>query len=119
MTKPKRRHLMKSLLTGIFAALALCSLSAAQDATPAPTTSPSPQAQQSPMPAQSTPTSPAQAGATSPGAPRSRIPGPLPKSTPAEEGKAGHEIQTKVKQGLQAGNGENNRSEDNKAVRRR
>ncbi len=109
---------MKSLLTGIFAALALCSLSAAQDATPAPTTSPSPQAQQSPMPAQSTPTSPAQAGATSRVAPGSVIPVQLTKSIDAKKVKAGDEVEAKVTQDMKAGNGEIIVPKDTKVVGR-
>ena len=109
---------MKSLLTGIFAALALCGFSVAQDATPAPTTRPAPQAQQSPMPAQSTPTRPAQAGATSRIAPGSVIPVQLTKSIDVKKVKTGDAVEARVTQDMKSGNGEIIVPKDTKVVGR-
>ena len=109
---------MKTLLTAIFAALALCSLSVAQETTPAPTTSAAPQTQQAPMPAQPPATGPAPASATLPIAPGSVIPVELTKSIDAKKVKAGDEVEAKVTQDMKAGNGEILVPKDTKVVGR-
>jgi hypothetical protein len=110
---------MKRLLIGIFAAVALlCSLSLAQDATPAPTTPAAPQAQQNPLPPQSAPASAPQGSANLRIAPGSVIPVQLTKSIDVKKVKAGDEVEAKVTQDMKAGNGEILVPKDTKVVGR-
>ncbi len=109
---------MKSLLTGIFTALALlCGLAIAQDATQAPTTG---TAQAQPNSASAQPASPssAQPSSTPRIAPGSVIPVQLTKGIDAKKLKVGDEVEAKVTQDMKAGNGEVIVPKDTKVVGR-
>ena len=91
---------MKTLFTGIFAALALlCGFSIAQDTTtPAAKSPAAPQAQQNPTPTQSAPASSPQAASTPAGAnskiaPGSVLPVQLTKSIDAKKIKTGDAVE--------------------------
>src|SRR6266853_6343902 len=105
---------MKTLLTGIFAALALFGVSIGQDATPAPGSAP--QAQQAPRPTQPSATSPAKTAATPRVAPGSIIPVQLTKSIDVKKVKTGDQIEAKVTQDMKTGNGEIIVAKDTKVV---
>src|ERR1700686_284101 len=113
----RRRHVMKALFTGIFAALALlCGLSLALDTTPSAT---APQAQ----PTQSAPASSAQASATAANpnnriAPGSILPVQLTKTIDVKKIKTGDQVEAKVTQDMKAGNGEVIVPKDTKIVGR-
>jgi hypothetical protein len=110
---------MKKLLTGVFAGVALCGISLAQDATPPPPNGAAPQSQQSARTTQSPATSqPASqpASGTPRIAPGSVIPVQLTKSVDAKKAKTGDEIEAKVTQDLKAGNGEVIVPKDTKVV---
>ena len=109
---------MKPLLAAIFAALALCSLSVAQEATPAPNTSAAPQTQQAPLPAQPAATSPAVSSATPRLAPGSVIPVQLTKSIDAKKVKTGDQVEATVTQDMKTGNGEIIVPKDTKVIGR-
>jgi hypothetical protein len=109
---------MKPLLAAIFAALALCRLSVAQEATPAPNTSAAPQTQQAPLPAQPAATSPAPSSATPRLAPGSVIPVQLTKSIDAKKAKTGDQVEAKVTQDMKTGNGEIIVPKDTKVIGR-
>jgi len=109
---------MKTLLTGIFAALALCGLSIAQDSTPGQSATPAPQTQQKTAPAQSAAAPSAQASAGPRIAPGSVIPVQLTKSIDAKKVKTGDEVEAKVTQDMKAGNGELVIPKDTKVVGR-
>lgn len=109
---------MKTLLTGIFAALALCGLSIAQDSTLNQSTAPASQTQQKTAPAQSAATPSAQASAGPRIAPGSVIPVQLTKSIDAKKVKTGDEVEAKVTQDMKAGNGELIIPKDTKVVGR-
>jgi hypothetical protein len=108
---------MKTLLTGIFAVLALGYFSVAQEATPVPATGAAPKTQQqTPMPTQPSPGSP-QAGASRI-APGSVIPVQLTKSIDVKKMKTGDPVEAKVTQDMKAGNGEIIVPKDTKVVGR-
>ena len=110
---------MKKLLTGVFAGVALCGISLAQDATPPPPNGAASQSQQSAPTTQSPATSqPASqpASGTPRIAPGSVIPVQLTKSVDAKKAKTGDEIEAKVTQDLKAGNGEVIVPKDTKVV---
>jgi hypothetical protein len=125
---------MKTLFTGIFAALTLLSgISIAQDATPATSSPATPQAQQNPVPTQSAPTNSPQAGSNPTGststnataattslkiAPGSIIPVQLTKNIDAKKIKTGDQVEAKVTQDMKAGNGEVIVPKDTKVVGR-
>ena len=115
---------MKTLLTGIFAALTLLSgISIAQDATPATPSPATPQAHQNSAPPQSAPTSSPQAvstpaSANSKIAPGSILPVQLTKSIDVKKIKTGDQIEAKVTQDMKAGNGEVIVPKDTKVVGR-
>jgi hypothetical protein len=123
MTKQKETF-MKTLLTGILAALTLLSgISIAQDATPATTSPATPQAQQNSAPTQSAPTSSPQAvstpaSANSKTAPGSILPVQLTKSIDVKKIKTGDQVEAKVTQDMKAGNGEVIVPKDTKVVGR-
>ena len=109
---------MKKLLTGVFAGVALCGISLAQDATPPPTGT-APQSQQS-APTRQSPATSQPASQPASGTPRiapgSVIPVQLTKSVDAKKAKTGDEIEAKVTQDLKAGNGEVIVPKDTKVV---
>lgn len=110
---------MKTFLTEIFAVVALCGISLAQEPTP-PTNGRAPQGQQSLA------TSSASATATQPGAPQassspriapgSVIPVRLTKSIDAKKAKTGEQVEAKVTQDLKAANGDLIVPKDTKVV---
>jgi hypothetical protein len=123
MTK-KKETFMKTLLTGIFAALTLLSaISIAQDATPTTPSPAAPQAQQNPASTQSAPTSSPRAvstpaSANSKIAPGSILPVQLTKSIDVKKIKTGDQVEAKVTQDMKAGNGEVIVPKDTKIVGR-
>jgi hypothetical protein len=120
---------MKTLFTGIFAALTLLSgISIAQDATPATSSPATPQAQQNPATTRPAPTSSPQAGSNPTNAtpattslkiaPGSIIPVQLTKNIDAKKIKTGDAVEAKVTQDMKAGNGEVIVPKDTKVVGR-
>jgi hypothetical protein len=111
---------MKTLLTGIFATMALCGICFAQDATPPPSNNSGPQAEQSTQPNTVTtpaaPSNPAQASASPRIAPGSVIPVQLTKSIDAKKVKNGDEVEARVTQDLKTANGDLLVPKDTKVV---
>lgn len=108
---------MKSLFTGIFAALALlCGISVAQETAPR-ATAPQSQPTQS-APTSSTPASATPANANNRIAPGSILPVQLTKTVDAKKIKTGDQVEAKVTQDMKAGNGEVIVPKDTKIVGR-